>query len=154
MNSLRKIAVAGALVGATAGGAVIGMTMLGPAGAQTSGTAPAAGSQTAPSAPAAPSGQSAPAAPSGSADASGRPAKGQGGPHQANGKTETPLTGDDLAKVTAGVQAKVPGATIDRAETDADGDAFEAHITKSDGTKATVKFDASFNVTSVADGMH
>ena len=42
------------------------------------------------------------------------------GPHQANGKTETVLTGDDAAKVTAAAQAAVPGATVDRVETDAD----------------------------------
>jgi hypothetical protein len=114
------------------------MTMLGTAGAQTSTTAPAAGSQASPTAPATGSGTPGPGAHS--------------GPHQANGKTETPLTGDDLAKVTAGVEAKVPGATIDRAETDADGDAYEAHITKADGTEATVKFDASFNVTNVVAG--
>jgi hypothetical protein len=47
----------------------------------------------------------------------------------------------------------VPGATVDRVETDADGAAYEAHVTKSDGTKATVKFDQDFNVTGVEDGM-
>jgi len=78
---------------------------------------------------------------------------GQGGPHQANGVTETPLTGADADKATAAAQAAVPGATIDRVETDADGDAYEAHVTKADGTKATVKMDSSFTVTSVEDGM-
>src|SRR4051794_40901065 len=51
---------------------------------------------------------------------------------------ETPLTGDALAKVTALAKAKVPGGTIVRVETDADGDAaYEAHMTKADGTAAT-----------------
>jgi hypothetical protein len=33
-------------------------------------------------------------------------------------------------------------------ETDADGDAFEAHMVKSDGTQVTLKMDESFKVTS------
>jgi uncharacterized membrane protein YkoI len=79
---------------------------------------------------------------------------GPGGPHQANGKTEAVLTGDDASKATAPAQAAVPGATIDRVESDADGGgAYEAHVTKADGSKATVLMDDSFNVTSVQDGM-
>jgi hypothetical protein len=142
MKPLRTLAAAGALVGAMGIGAAVGVTALGSAGAQTATTTtPAAGTPATP-----PAGSGAPA----------KGGHGQGapsGPHQANGKTETPLTGSDLDKVTAGVQAEVPGATIDRAETDADGDAYEAHITKPDGSRATVKFDESFNVTSVDDGM-
>ena len=134
--------LAGALLSAAlAGGGVAGVVLGAPAisGAQTATTSAA-------TAPAAPTG-----APSAPANSSAQPPS---GPHQANGKTETLLTGDDLAKVTAATNAKVPGATIDRAETDADGDAYEAHITTSDGAKETVKFDASFNVTSVQTGMH
>jgi len=146
MNPLRKFALAGAMAGATLGGAALGATMLGTAGAQTTTTTPSASA----SAPA--DSQAATTAP---ADGSTAPAKGThaSGPHQANGKTETVLTGDDLAKVTAAVESSQPGATIDRAETDADGDVYEAHITKADGTKATVKFDADFNITSVDAGM-
>jgi hypothetical protein len=63
---------------------------------------------------------------------------------------ETPLTGDALAKVTAVAQAKVPGGTIVRVETDADGNAaYEAHMTKADGTPVTVYVDKSFGVVSV-----
>jgi hypothetical protein len=63
---------------------------------------------------------------------------------------ETLLTGDTLASVTAAAKAKVPGATIDRVETDADGHAaYEAHVTKADGSLATVYVDKSFNVVSV-----
>ena len=52
---------------------------------------------------------------------------------------ETPLTGDTLAKVEALAEAKVPGGTIVRVETDADGHAaYEAHMTKADGTPITV----------------
>ena len=44
------------------------------------------------------------------------------GQHQANGKTEEILTGDTAAKVEAAVKAAQPNATIERMETDADGD--------------------------------
>jgi hypothetical protein len=147
MNVLRKFALAGAMAGATLGGAALGAVTLGTASAQTATTTPSADSSTATTAPS--SGSTGATAP---ADGSAKAAK-PSGPHQANGKTETLLTGDDLAKVTAAVQTTVPGATIDRAETDADGATYEAHITKSDGSKATVKFDANFNVTSVDAGM-
>jgi len=73
---------------------------------------------------------------------------GGGGPHSANGITETVLTGDEATKVEAAVTAANAGATIDRMETDADGDTYEAHITLADGSHATVKLDASFNITS------
>ena len=67
---------------------------------------------------------------------------------------ETPLTGDALAKVTAIANAKVPGGTIIRVETDADGNAtYEAHMTKADGTPVTVYVDSSFNFVSVDSGM-
>ena len=74
---------------------------------------------------------------------------GAGGPHQANGITETPLTGDQLTKATAAAQTAAPGSTVVRAETDADGDAFEVHITKADGTRATVKLNSDFTVKTV-----
>ncbi len=62
------------------------------------------------------------------------------------------LTGDDATKAKAAALAKVPGATIVRVETDADGGGvYEAHITKSDGSPATVLMDKSFTVTSVLD---
>ena len=70
------------------------------------------------------------------------------GPHTANGITETVLAGDQATSVEAAVTAANPGATIDRMETDADGDTFEAHITLADGSHATVKLDASFAITS------
>jgi uncharacterized membrane protein YkoI len=77
---------------------------------------------------------------------------GNGGPHQANGITETPLTGDELAKATAAANTAAPGSSIERAETDADGDSFEVHITKADGTRATVKLNADFSVKTVEAG--
>jgi hypothetical protein len=72
------------------------------------------------------------------------------GGHQANGKTETLLTGDTAAKVKAAALAKLPGATIERVETDADhGSPYEAHMTKADGTEVEVLVDSSFTVTAV-----
>ena len=63
---------------------------------------------------------------------------------------ETLLTGDALAKVTAIAKAKVPGGTIVRVETDADGNAaYEAHMTKADGTPVTVYVDENFDFVSV-----
>ncbi|MFL5926618.1 MAG: PepSY domain-containing protein [Gaiellaceae bacterium] len=63
---------------------------------------------------------------------------------------ETLLTGDALTKVTAIASSKVPGGTIVRVETDADGVAtYEAHMTKSDGTPKTVYVDSNFQFVSV-----
>ena len=66
---------------------------------------------------------------------------------------ETPLTGDALARVRQAALARVSGGTIERVETDADGNAaYEAHMTKSDGTRVTVYVDKSFDVVSVKSG--
>jgi hypothetical protein len=46
----------------------------------------------------------------------------------------------------------VPGGTVDRVETDADGGAYEAHVTKEDGSHVTVTMDQSFTVTKVEEG--
>ena len=63
---------------------------------------------------------------------------------------ETVLTGDTAAKVKAAAEAKVPGATVVRVETDADGHAkYEAHMTKADGTPVTVYVNEQFGVVSV-----
>ena len=67
---------------------------------------------------------------------------------------ETPLTGDALSKVTVLAKAKVPGGTVIRVETDADGNAlYEAHMTTADGAPVTVYVDAQFEVVSVESGM-
>lgn len=122
----QKALLSSALVAAAITGGAVGASVIGTAQAQTSSTSSSASSSTAPDA--------------------------DHGPHTANGITETALTGDDLAKATAAAQAAVPGATIERVETDAEGATYEAHVTKSDGSEATVKLDASFKVTSVEDG--
>ena len=130
MNPLRKYAAGGALAAATMIGAVVGANFLGTADAQTTTTQPGASTTQAP-------------------DGAGRHA---GGPHQANGITETLLTGSDLAKAAAAANVAVAGATIDRVETDADGDTYEVHMTKADGSRATVKLDANFVVTKTVSG--
>jgi hypothetical protein len=67
---------------------------------------------------------------------------------------ETPLTGDTAAKVRELALAKVPGGTIVRVETDADGNAaYEAHMIRSDGSPVTVYVSKQLEVVSVQSGM-
>ena len=88
--------------------------------------------------------------PSGSA-----PDPSKGGHVGANGQRETLLTGDTAAKVKAAALAKVPGATVERVETDADhGSPYEAHLRKADGTELEVLVDKSFAVTAVNTMRH
>jgi hypothetical protein len=68
-----------------------------------------------------------------------------------HGPGETLLTGDSLAKATAAADAAEPGATIIRVETDSSGAAYEAHMTKADGSVVTVKMDANYKVTATED---
>jgi uncharacterized membrane protein YkoI len=73
----------------------------------------------------------------------------------ANGKEEQPLSGDVAAKVKAAAEAKVPGGTIERVETDVDhGSPYEAHVRKADGTELEVLVNKSFEVTAVNTMMH
>jgi len=80
-----------------------------------------------------------------------------GGPGQAGvppqRSDETLLTGDTAAKVRAAALAKVSGGTIERVETDADGNAaYEAHMTRSDGSRVTVYVNKSFEVVGTQAG--
>jgi len=79
-----------------------------------------------------------------------------GGPGQAGvppQRSETLLTGDTAAKVRAAALAKVSGGTIERVETDADGNAaYEAHMTRSDGSRVTVYVNKSFEVVGTQAG--
>ena len=143
MNPLRKLAFGGAMAGTALLGGALGASLIGTANAQT--TSDSTSTTTASS-----SGTPNTATPP--PDAHGAPDWSKGG-HQANGITEAVLTGDELAKATAAAEAAVPGATVQRAETDAEGAAYEVHMTKADGSVVTVKLDASFNVTSTIDGM-
>ena len=131
MNSIRKAAAGAAIAAAAVAGGAIGASLLGTAGAQTS----SGSSTTAP----APSG----GAPGGQFDPT------QGGHVGQNGVKEVLLTGDTADKVRAAAQAAVPGATIQRVETDAEGSPYEAHMVKSDGTNVTVKVDNNYKVTNI-----
>ena len=128
MNTFRKLAVTAVAVGAAITGGAIGASMVGSASAQTD------------------------SASSSSNSAAPAPDPSQGG-HTANGITEALLTGDAATQVTAAAQGAVHGATVDRVENDAEGATYEAHMTKSDGSKVTVKVNADFSVASTEDGM-
>jgi uncharacterized membrane protein YkoI len=134
MNPIRKYIVGGALAGTALLGGALGANLLSTAGAATASTTAAS------------------TAASGSSTAPAAPDWSKGG-HTANGKTETIVTGADAAKITAAAETAVPGATAQRVETDAEGAAYEVHMTKADGSVVTVKLDSSFTVTSTIDGM-
>jgi hypothetical protein len=151
MQTIRKAAIGGVLTIAALGGGALGAALMnGSASAQTdsSTTAPAAAT-----APTDPGSGAAPTAPEarGQGPGGGTHDPSKGG-HTANGITETVLTGDDATKATAAAQAAVPDGTIERVETDAEGAAYEAHMTKADGSHVTVKMDSTFTVTSIENG--
>jgi hypothetical protein len=134
MNKFQKTVAGVAMVGATLTGGAIGAALVSGAGAQTT-------SSTAPSNQSAPPGGDRPAF---------DPAK--GGHVGANGTAETLLTGDTAEKVKAAALAAVPGGTIQRVETDAEGSPYEAHMTDANGKPVTVKVDKDFKVTSTESG--
>jgi hypothetical protein len=79
---------------------------------------------------------------------------------QGRADTATPVrpgekaeSGANLATLKAAALKAVPGGTVYRVETDADGATYEAHMTKADGTHVTVKFGKNFAVTAVEQGM-
>jgi uncharacterized membrane protein YkoI len=89
---------------------------------------------------------------SGSTAAAPSSSQGSGGlpPQRAD---ETLLTGNVEAQVRKAALAEVSGGTIERVETDADGNAaYEAHMVKSDGSRVTVYVSKSFDVVSVSSG--
>jgi hypothetical protein len=69
-----------------------------------------------------------------------------------HGPGETLLTDGTATKVKEAALAKVPGATVLRVETDAQGSPYEAHLQKSDGTEVTVKVNKQFEATDVQSG--
>lgn len=69
-----------------------------------------------------------------------------------HGPGETLLTGTTAARVKQAALAAVPGATVIRVETDSSGAAYEAHLTKADGTQVTVKLNSAFKVTGTEPG--
>ena len=66
---------------------------------------------------------------------------------------EKVLTGTLADRAKAAALKAMPGATIIRVETDADGAVYEAHLKKPDGSLVTVKFDKNLAVTAIQPGM-
>ena len=66
---------------------------------------------------------------------------------------EQAVSGSTLTTLKAKALEAVPGGTVVRVETDAGDGAYEAHMTKADGTVVTVKFDKNLSVIEVQDGM-
>src|SRR3954464_5357382 len=137
MQSVRKALIGGALVAAAVTGGAVGASLFGTADAQSSGS-------TSTTAPAAQNPGSPP--PGGQFDPT------RGGHVGPNGTREELLTGDTAEKVKAAALAAVPGGTVQRVETDAEGSPYEAHMLKSDGTPVVVKVDSNFKVTGTEDG--
>lgn len=96
------------------------------------------------------------ASPTPSPQSSTRPA----GPGDKNGDRhfgpEKELAGGTADQVKAAVLAKLPGATVQRMSAEdsreGTGAAYEAHVTKADGTDVEVLLDKSFNVTALNAG--
>jgi len=66
---------------------------------------------------------------------------------------ETALTGDTATKVKDAALAKTGGGTVERVETDGDGQAaYEAHVLKSDGTHVTVYVNKQVEVVGTESG--
>ena len=131
-----------ALVGAGVAAGAVTATALGANAATVSGsgtTSTAATSSSSSSAPAAP------AAPSGRTGDRHGPGMGRG--------DEKAPSAAIAAKLRAAALKAVPGGTVDRVETDSGDAVYEAHMTKSDGTRVTVKFDKFLAVTAVEAGM-
>jgi hypothetical protein len=98
--------------------------------------------------------------PMGSSEAPPAGVPGNGGPRGGNDQGSAPVRGDEkslssslTATLTQKAKAAVPGGTVDRVETDSGDGTYEAHMTKADGSRVTVKFDKSGNVTGVESGM-
>ena len=142
-GSAKAKATALVAAGVVAGGVLAGTLS---ATAATNGSGSSSGTTAVGSAYAPPAGAPAGAPPAGP----GRP--GPGGAQPMRGD-ETLVTGADLTTLKAAALKAVPGGTIVRVETDSGDGAYEAHMTKADGSVVTVKFGKSLAVTSVEDGM-
>src|SRR4051812_45237314 len=66
---------------------------------------------------------------------------------------ETTPSDSIVATFTKKAEAADDGGTVYRVETDAGDGAYEAHMTKADGTAVTVKFDKNLDVIGVEQGM-
>jgi hypothetical protein len=149
----RKARLAGA-AGLIAAGAVVGGVLASGGGAlaaSSSGTASPSTTTTTTTQPSTPAtGAAAPAT------GAAAPAAGTTAPAQSSTpvRTDEKATTDSIAAtVKTKALAAVPGGTVYRIESDAGDGAYEAHMTKSDGTLVTVKFDKNLAVTGVETGM-
>ncbi len=139
----RRLGLKLGLVAAGFAAGAVGATAIG-ANAQTSNTATTPGTPSSTQ-------TGAPAPPTGAAGRPGRPAGGHGA---------APVRGDEnavsatlTAQLKAAALKAVPGGIVYPVETDAGDGAYEAHMTKSDGTEVTVKFDKNYKVIGVEAGM-
>ena len=138
MKGSAKVRAAALVAAGVVGGGVLAGTLSATAATGTSTTAPSATSST----PAPPSG--------GPGFGQGRMGPGGAQPMRSDEKL---VTGADAATLKAAALKAVPGGTVVRVETDSGDAAYEAHMTKADGSLVTVKFGKSLAVTSVEDGM-
>jgi hypothetical protein len=90
------------------------------------------------------------ASPAGSGGAAGTPGPGGAQPARSGEKI---LPSATAATLRAAALKAVPGGAVYRIETDAGDGAYEAHMTKADGSLVTVKFDKNLKVTKVESGM-
>ena len=124
----------GQAVGLLAGGVVAGAVLAGTIGAYAVGTSAPAASAAASSSTSVPAG----------------PGRDGSTPVRSDEKS---VTAAQAATLKAAALKAVPGGTVYRIETDAGDGTYEAHMTKSDGTAVTVKFDKNLAVLKVEDGM-
>ena len=143
-----KVALGG---GVLAAGALAGAILAGTMSASADTTPSPAASSPATSQGAA--GQSGTTGQSGTAPQSGTAGQRDPGGATPVRSDEKAVSAADAAKLKAAALAAVPGGTVYRVETDAGDGAYEAHMTKADGTRVTVKFDKNFAVIGVEDGM-
>jgi hypothetical protein len=122
-----------ALLGAGVAAGAIGATAIGASASNSSSGTPSASASAAPAPPNAPAG-------------------GHGGSAPVRGD-EHSVTASQAARLKAEAVKAVPGGTVYRVETDAGDAAFEAHMTKADGSLVTVKFDKNLKMIRVEDGM-
>ena len=68
------------------------------------------------------------------------------------GAGETAVTGTKAATLRSAALKQVPGASVDAVTTDSGDAAYEVHLTKTDGTEVTVKFDKNLTFVNVETG--
>lgn len=150
-----------ALVGAGVAAGAIAATALGANAATSAGSGSTAVAGYGSSVPGTAPGPSAGGAPANGTVPSGAPANGPapgGAPADRHGSAparsdEKAVDSATAAKIRAAALKAVPGGTVYRVETDSGDAAYEAHMTKSDGTDVTVKFDKNLAVTGTESGM-